>query len=570
MSSSNEALGLHLEMELETCIRRDDIQQDKKDVSRVKCLYCDQVLPVEIGMDKHIQEVHVMEDQVPETSKSIACQRDSAGLVDNSYWDRLMSEKRHKCPMCLKTYSKSSNLKKHMQTHVGKRPYKCSWGLCSSSYIYSGDLTKHRHEHTGDKPFRCHSCERSFSMSNHLVNHQKLHTPEKVTDKTSCLRSEIPRSNVNQDDNTTGLSEPTNVGEKINTKRKTIRCHPCSLCSRTYTKSSALKKHMQIHRNERPYICTWNHCNSSFVYSDLLTRHMRKHTGERPFKCPKCERSFSRSDKLAVHKRLHSQDRVTDTSNFGHETPGSKENQQDYDRDLPKPTNIGGRKNVMGKTQIRSHPYSECSKTYTKSSHLGAHIRTHTGEQPYRCTVEDCDKTFTCPDKLKKHMRQHYGDKLLMCDYCERSFSRSDKLAAHQKLHPQDQVNDTKSSLSNEHSRSITNQHDINRGFSKPTNVGVIKSLTGKTRRRRHQCYECSVAFTKSASLKRHMQTHNGERPYKCKWGQCILSFTRSDNLKKHMDNQHGNKPFKCNKCERSFTRSYHLVQHQQKRHYKP
>ncbi|KYN20304.1 Protein glass, partial [Trachymyrmex cornetzi] len=100
--------------------------------------------------------------------------------------------------------------------------------------------------------------------------------------------------------------------------------------------------------------------------------------------------------------------------------------------------------------------------------------------------------------------------------------------------------------------------HACSKAFSQAANLTAhARTHSGE---KPFRCPVCDRRFSQSSSVTTHMRTHSGERPYRCRF--CKKAFSDSSTLTKHLRIHSGEKPYQCKLCLLRFSQSGNLNRH--------
>lgn len=141
------------------------------------------------------------------------------------------------CRACGKAYKKRARLVRHLRSHTGSRPFRCSEEGCGRSFTRADHLSRHvATAHSSARPYVCDvdGCGSSFGTSAHLSRHRKLHTKPKP--------------------------------------------HVCQVCGSAFAKKSKLKVHgVREHGDAKPYACREPYCGNTFMFEYKYKQHLARH-----------------------------------------------------------------------------------------------------------------------------------------------------------------------------------------------------------------------------------------------------------------------------------------------------
>ena len=167
------------------------------------------------------------------------------------------------CEICKKTFSTTGNLRNHIMTmHQNIRPFECPFPGCDKKYSIQTRLQVHYRTHIGKKPYICSFCSKAFNEKGNLKTHERFHSEIRPFKCNECSKTYKTNGHLK---------------DHIEIYHKQIKKFECEYCNKKFGRISTLKSHIKTHTGEKNFKCNVEGCNQFFAEKGNMEIHYKRH-----------------------------------------------------------------------------------------------------------------------------------------------------------------------------------------------------------------------------------------------------------------------------------------------------
>ena len=513
---------------------------------------------------------------------------------DDSGAEGTDKKRKYKCQTCGKAFSREATLRKHEAFHeesdeldgdamdtddLQTANYCCP--TCSNMYSTASGLVFHnrsKHPDVDEEQVLNYIEEVDKKIKILEATSDKIATPTKG--KKRKLSSDLSTWSAKREKIEGG--EYTQSGRRITKSAKRNEQVQCGFCKKYFDVEASLRRHVLMAHTDR----------TSPVKSAKKKRAAEDTDGEHA--CPVCPKTYDLEVNLRRHmlmKHKMNLDDVVRNESGDIEFVGSNGYTCDIcceefaiQSALSDHLSEVHDEGTASKTPAKSVSLKceQCEVDFANLQSLNLHMRQHTGERPYKCSV--CQDNYISKFQLDRHLTKQHETELsttVKCKICLALFDTERGMKKHRDSHRKDVDSTAQAHKCQECEKVYTwknnlvshqkNFHDndekvcgiCNKIFPDEKSIQIHMKKHKETPDGKFDCKYCGKQFAKGSALRMHETVSHkmmGVATLSC--DICKKSFMTKGSLLEHMLSHTSIMPFKCNKCANSFKSENALKTH--------